>query len=117
MARELPRLALRARAGLRGTDQLCWLERLERETENLASVTRVLFDRRDFETRVLPLVTLYLYLWIGGYLGVVRRWGEELLEIAGARTSPSTPRTRAIAEYYSNAVRFWQEPAFESPPG
>lgn len=110
-------LAVQAQLGLRGPDQLDWLERLERETENLASVTRVLFDRHDLDTAAAYLWSLYLYLWIGGYLGVVRTWGDELLDIAERENVAISARTRAIGEYYSNAVRFWQEPEFDVTPG
>ena len=84
-------LAKGAQTGLRGADQLIWLDRLERETENLAGVTRALLDSRDLETAADYLWSLYLYLWIGGYLGVVRSWAEELLDTRRARTSPSVP--------------------------
>ena len=75
------------------------------------------FERRDLETAAEYLWSLYLYLWIGGYLGVVRTWGEELLELAAAETRAIGPEARAIGEYYESAVRFWQEPGFDVVPG
>jgi hypothetical protein len=110
-------LAAEAEPALRGAQQLEWLHRLERETENLARVTRVLFDRRDLDDAAAYFWDLYLYLWIGGYLGVVRNWADELLEIAEREQVPIAARTRAIAEYFANAVRFWQEPGYDVVPG
>ena len=48
--------------------------------------------------------SLYLYLWIGGLLGVVRNWMAELLERAERDGIPLAPRTEAIALYYTRAV-------------
>ena len=110
-------LAVRARAGLRGRDQLLWIDSLERETENLAAVTRVLFARRDFATATEYWWTLFLYLWIGGYLGVVCGWAREMLEIVESEGIVLDDHSRAIADYYVFAVRFWQEPQFDVAPG
>ncbi|GAA1982863.1 ATP-binding protein [Microbacterium pumilum] len=110
-------LAKQAQPGLRGPDQLNWLETLERETENLAAVVRLLFERRDLETAAVYLWSLYLYFWIGGYLGVVRTWGEELLDLLAREKGAVGPQARAIGEYYANAPRFWQEPGFDVLPG
>ena len=89
-------MAKQAQSGLRGADQLMWLESLERETENLGRVvtgscsTAATWRRpRDY------LWSLYLYLWIGGYLGVVRTWGEELLDIAAREGTSRSARRHA----------------------
>ena len=95
-----------------------WIDALERETENLAAVTRVLFERRDLETATDYWWSLYLYLWIGGYLGVVRTWGEEMLEIAereGIALEPARAGDRASTT--RTPSRFWQEPSSMSRPG
>ena len=110
-------LARRAQPGLRGPEQLEWIATLERETENLAAATRVLLEHRDLETAADYWWSLYLYLWIGGYLGVVRTWSDELLDIAQGEGVSLSPRARAIAEYYANAIRFWQEPEADVTPG
>ncbi|MFH8252092.1 ATP-binding protein [Microbacterium sp. B2969] len=110
-------LAVHAQPRLRGPDQLMWLDRLEGEIENLARATRVMFERRELDLAASYLWSLYLFLWIGGYLGVVRTWAEELLGIAERDGVPIDADTRAIAEYYINAVRFWQEPGFDVTTG
>ncbi|WP_243075707.1 DUF4062 domain-containing protein [Microbacterium sp. SS28] len=110
-------LALTAQPGLRGSAQLIWLDRLDGEIENLARVTRVLLGRRDLDDAASYVWSLYLFLWIGGYLGVVRVWSEELLDIAERDGVPIGPRTRAIATYYRDAVRFWQEPGYDVTAG
>ncbi|MEU1972079.1 DUF4062 domain-containing protein [Microbacterium sp. NPDC019599] len=110
-------LATDAATGVRGKDQLDWLARLDLEIENLAGVTRAMFDRRELDDAAVYLWSLYLYLWIGGYLGVVQGWAEEILQMAERDGVPIAVRTRAVAEYYANAIRFWQDPAFDTAPG
>jgi predicted ATPase len=110
-------LAQDAATGVRGDAQLAWLRRLDLETENLAGVARTLLDRRELEEGAAYLWSLYLYLWIGGYLGVVQGWTTELLAIASSEQRVLDARTEAIAEYYVNAIRFWQDPAFNAVPG
>ncbi len=105
-----------AAAGLRGPDQLEWLAALEREAENLVGVGRALLDRRELDDAAEYLWSLYLYLWIGGYLGFVPGWMTELLDHAAREHIELEPRTRAIALYYINANRFWQDPAFDPVP-
>ncbi|HKP14498.1 MAG TPA: hypothetical protein VJT85_00470, partial [Gemmatimonadaceae bacterium] len=110
-------LAARAAEGLRGETQLEWLTRLELETENLSSVMRALLDARRLDEAADYAWSLYLYLWIGGYLGVVQTWMTELLAIAEEAGLVLLPRSRAIALYYVNAVRFWQDPDYDPIPG
>ncbi len=62
-----------------------WMRRLDAEAENLASVMRHLLDAARLDEAAEYAWSLYLYLWIGGLLGVVRDWMAELLERARAR--------------------------------
>lgn len=110
-------LAADAAAGLRGDRQLEWLARLELETENLAGVMRTLLDGRKLDEAADYAWALYLYLWIGGYLGLVQSWMSELLATADGSGITLSRRTRAIALYYVNAVRFWQDPDYDPVPG
>ncbi len=111
-------LAVEAQVPLRGTGpQLEWLERLELEIENLAAVTHTLLDRRELDTAAEYAWPLYLFLWIGGYLGLVREWMLQLLDIAARESISIAPRTRAIALYYTNAVGYWQDPTFDATAG
>ncbi len=110
------RVAHDAARGLRGPDQLEWLAALEVEAENLLGVGRALLDRRELDEAGEYVWSLYLYLWIGGYLGAVPGWMTELLELAARERIAPAPRTRAIALYYVNANRFWQDPSFDPVP-
>ncbi len=110
-------LARDAATGVRAAGQLEWLHRLDVETENLANVVRVLIDRRELDDAAAYLWSLYLYLWIGGYLGVVQSWASELLAIADRERLPLSAQTKAVGEYYVNAIRFWREPEFDASPG
>lgn len=113
-------LARTAAVQLRRGDQLEWLARLERESENLAAVMRTLLDRGDHEAAAEYAWSQYLFLWIGGYLGLVRDWMSEILDAAaraGPDATPLSARTRAIALYYANAVRLWEDLEFDTAPG
>ncbi|MGM1030173.1 MAG: DUF4062 domain-containing protein [Actinomycetota bacterium] len=102
---------------LRGAEQLAALQRLELEAENLGGVVRLLLDDRRLDIAAEHAWSLYLYLWIGGYLGLVREWMTELLDIAERESLALAVRTRAIALYYTHAIRFWQEPTADVVPG
>ena len=122
-------LARNAATQLRGPDQLSWLAALELESDDLAHVMRTLLDRRDFDGAADYAWSLYLFLWIGGYLGLVQDWMTQLLDAASrAGTTPATEtpppvappisaRTRAIALYYANAIRLWEDLEFDTAPG
>ncbi len=93
------------------------MRRLDAEAENLASVMRHLLDVGRLDEAAEYAWSLYLYLWIGGLLGVVRDWMAELLERAERDGIPLAPRTEAIALYYTRAVAYWQEPDLDVRPG
>ncbi|WES62795.1 DUF4062 domain-containing protein [Microbacter sp. GSS18] len=110
-------LATRAEKGLRGEDQIAWLAGLEAEASNLAGVMRAQLDDRRLDEAASHAWLLYLFLWIGGYLGIERDWMAELLDIAERDGVPIEDRTRAIALYHVNAVQFWQDPDYDARPG
>ncbi|MCR2784978.1 MULTISPECIES: DUF4062 domain-containing protein [unclassified Microbacterium] len=110
-------LAEDAGDGLRGSDQLEWLARLELEIDNLAAVMRTLLNRHELDAAAEYAWHLYLFLWIAGYLGLVAGWMAELLAAADREDIALTPRSRAIALYYVNAVRFWQQDDYDPMPG
>lgn len=105
--------AHRAAVALRGPGQLDVLRELEREVENVAAVARSLIDRRDLDAAADFAWALYLFLWVGGYLGVVHDWMAELLRIAAAEDRPLEARSRAVALYYVGAIGFWQDEHFD----
>ncbi|MCR2793545.1 DUF4062 domain-containing protein [Microbacterium sp. zg.Y625] len=102
---------------LRGPAQVESLAFLELETENLAAVMRALLDAEDLDAAADYAWHLYLFLWLHGYLGLVQNWMRELLDTAERDGIALPPRTRAIALYYVNAVRFWQESDYDPLPG
>ncbi|SFR94660.1 Predicted ATPase [Microbacterium sp. cf046] len=110
-------LARQAPMRMRAAGQMEWMRRLNAESENLASVMRRLLDSSRLDEAAEYAWSLYLYLWIGGLLGVVRDWMTELLERAERDGLLLAPRTEAIALYFTRAVAYWQEPGFDVLPG
>jgi len=98
---------------LRGPGQLQQLAALELESENIATVGRALLDLGRVDEAAEYMWSLYLYLWIGGYLGLVQGWMAGLLAASDRGEATLAPRSRAIALYYANAVRFWQDAAYD----
>ena len=101
---------------MRGSGQLEWMRRLDAEAENLASVMRYLMDASRFDDAAEYVWSLYLYLWIGGLLGVVRDWMAELLGTAERDGIALAPHTEAIARYFTGAVGYWQDPQLDARP-
>ena len=91
---------------LDGEEQGEWMSRLTDDRDNLRATERFYLDRREWERATEFAWSLYLYWWIGGHLGEVRGWMEEVLA-AGAELSPAA---RARALYFTGAIRFWQDP-------
>lgn len=86
-----------ARSGMFGPRQQRWLDRLEREHDNLRAALGWLLERRD--GRCLRLgVALSRFWYTRGYLGEGRRWLEEGL----ARAGPAVPAP-ALAEALGEA--------------
>jgi hypothetical protein len=110
-------VARQAPLRMRARDQLSWIGSLDAESENLASVMRHLLDSSRLDEAAEYAWSLYLYLWIGGLLGVVRDWMAELLTRAERDGIPLAPRTEAIALYFTRAVAYWLDPGFDVLPG
>jgi predicted ATPase len=91
---------------LDGEQQGEWMSRLVDDRDNLRACERFYLDRAEWENATAFAWSLYLYWWIGGHLGEVRGWMEEVLA-AGAELSPAA---RARALYFTGAIRFWQDP-------
>ncbi|WP_160150907.1 DUF4062 domain-containing protein [Microbacterium timonense] len=102
-----------AAVALRGPGQLDVLRELELEVENLAAVARSLIQRRELDAAADYAWALYLFLWVGGYLGVVHDWMAEVLRIAAAEGIVLRPRSRAVALYYVGAIGFWRDRHFD----
>jgi predicted ATPase/predicted negative regulator of RcsB-dependent stress response len=100
------RVAANADTLLYGEQQGEWMARLADDRENLRATERFFLDTGDAESATAFAWSLYLYWWIGGQLGEVRGWMEEVLA-SGAELSPAA---RARALYFTGAIRFWQDP-------
>jgi predicted ATPase/DNA-binding CsgD family transcriptional regulator len=80
-------LDLAERAELRGPPQVEWVERLDRERDNLRAALQWVGERGEHETE------LWEVWWVRGYLSEGRRWSEEAL----ARSGNVISRARARA--------------------
>jgi predicted ATPase len=91
---------------LDGEQQGEWMSRLVDDRDNLRACERFYLDRAEWENASAFAWSLYLYWWIGGHLGEVRGWMEEVL----AADAELSPAARARALYFTGAIRFWQDP-------
>ena len=91
---------------LDGEQQGEWMSRLGDDRDNLRATERFYLDKGEWENATGFAWTLYLYWWIGGHLGEVRGWMDEVL----AANAELSPAARARALYFAGAIRFWQDP-------
>lgn len=91
---------------LEGSGQRELVGRLAGERDNLRSAVRYLLASGDADRAAGLAWSLYIFWWVGGLLGEVRGWMDEVL----SSRHPLSDRTRAIALYFTGAIRFWQEP-------
>jgi predicted ATPase len=106
-------LAMRSEAGLGDERQADTLSALRDEADNIRLAIRVLIDTRDLENAVRLAWPLFLFWWLGGLLGEIAGWMDEILR-AGAELST---HVRAVATYYTGAVTYWQRPDEKTPAG
>jgi predicted ATPase/predicted negative regulator of RcsB-dependent stress response len=106
-------VAQAAQAQLDGAEQRAWIRALTDDADNLRAAERYLLDTNQFTRAADFAWSLYLFWWVGGYLGEVRGWMDELL----SRGTNLTPTTRAIALYFTQAITFWQDPDGRVVPG
>jgi tetratricopeptide (TPR) repeat protein len=88
-------LAERAAAGLYGPDTALWLDRLEREHDNLRAALRRCIDRRDARIGLRLGAALWSYWYVRGYVAEGRSNLALLLTLPGADTDPEA-RARAL---------------------
>jgi predicted ATPase/transcriptional regulator with XRE-family HTH domain len=97
------RLAETAQPELTGADSQIWLERLEREHDNLRAALRWALQRETQTETALRLATILARFWKKrGYLGEGRRWLEAAL--AHSKTQPAVARAWAFRESASLAL-------------
>jgi tetratricopeptide (TPR) repeat protein len=86
-------LAEAAEPELQRSRQVEWLDRLEREHDNLRVAMARLLASGDVDAAVRLSWALWVFWWIHNYQSEARRWAEQILE----RGSKVSPRVRARA--------------------
>jgi predicted ATPase len=86
---------------------------LNEDRDDLRSVARFLLDSGETAMIAQFAWSLLIYWWLGGLLGEVRAWMDELL----AAGLPLDDRTRARALYFSHSITLWQDPNERVVPG
>ena len=95
-------LAERAEPELRGPTQVQWLNRLDRENDNLRAAMGWALSTGNVETATRMGWALWAFWWHHGPHGVGRRWMEAVLK----RDPPAT--LRAIALWVAGAMSYAQ---------
>jgi predicted ATPase len=83
------------------------------EQDNLRAAVEYLIECREWDRLATLAWRFYVYWWVGGLLGEIRGWMDDLLDADDIVTD----RSRAIALYFTRAVTFWQEPHEWVVPG
>jgi predicted ATPase/DNA-binding CsgD family transcriptional regulator len=89
-------LAEEAEPELRGEGQLAWLERLEREHDNLRVAMRWLLERGESEEAAGLGWVLWLFWGIRGHYDEGRRSMEQALSVEGSDAMPASARAKAL---------------------
>jgi predicted ATPase/DNA-binding SARP family transcriptional activator len=93
--RFLINLATRAEDGLRGAEQVYWLDRLEAEHDNFRAALGAALDRGNGDVALQVASRLWVFWWTRGFPEEGRSWLQRTLDIA----SDSDLTARAAAEY------------------
>ena len=111
-------LAERAEPGLKGSQQLAWLERLEREHDNLRAAMRWPLDRGEVQTAVRLIWALRLFWYVHGHQGEGYRYTREALhkaEVLSTRMRARALCAGGLMSYGLESVertrRLWEEGA------
>jgi predicted ATPase len=105
--------ALSLAPDLKGRHQGATVLELAEERDDLRDAVRHLIEQREWDQLADLAWQLYVYWWIGGLLGEVRGWMEEML----ASGDPLQDRSRAAGLYFTRAITFWQEEDERVVPG
>lgn len=85
-------LAERADPELRGQRALEWMERLDREGDNLRATLQRAGERDDTETALRLVAALWDFWWMRGYLSEGQGWAEHTLSREGQAASRARGR-------------------------
>jgi predicted ATPase/DNA-binding CsgD family transcriptional regulator len=88
------RFAREAEPHLKGHEQVAWLERLEREHDNLRAAMRWLLRESEVESAVRLAWALWLFWYLHGHQGEGYRYTGELLDKTNAL--PTVMRAKAL---------------------
>jgi len=86
---------------------------LNEDRDDLRSAARFLLDSADTATLAQFAWSLLIFWWLGGLLGEVRAWMDQLLGSGHALDD----RTRARALYFSHSITLWKDPNDRVVPG
>jgi predicted ATPase len=86
---------------------------LNQDRDDLRAVARFLLDSGDATTIAAFSWSLLIYWWLGGLLGEVRAWMDELLGSGAALDD----RTRARALYFTHSINLWNDANDRVVPG
>jgi predicted ATPase/DNA-binding CsgD family transcriptional regulator len=89
-------LAEEAEPELKGARQVTWLERLEREHDNLRAAMAWLLRQGKSEEAAKLGWALWLFWGIRGYFAEGRRWIEQALSAEGSSVMPASARAKAL---------------------
>ncbi|WP_411721018.1 ATP-binding protein [Mycetocola sp.] len=112
-ARYFLRFAESLEDDLEGTRQHDVIALLNDDRDNLRATARYFLDSGDMVTVAQFTWCLLIYWWVGGLLGEVRAWMDEVL----ASSDPLPERTRAIALYFTRSITLWHEANDRVIPG
>ena len=112
-ARYFVNLARSVDARLKDADQREVIGLLNDERDNLRAAARYLLDEGRHAEIAEFAWHLIVYWWVGGLLGEVRAWMDEVL----SATTGSSDRVRAIALYFTRSITLWQGPNEWVVPG
>jgi predicted ATPase len=89
--------------GLRSSGQVPWLDRLERDHDNLRAALRWCLDHDEAEAVAAAGWTIWLFWWLHSYLAEGRRLMSDALELGGLS---EIGRAKALAG--KGCMAFWQ---------
>jgi predicted ATPase len=93
-----------AQAGISGSQQLAWLERLELEHDNLRATLSHLIDNGDVEAAVGLVWSIWRFWWLHGHLDEGVQWTLRTLAASGSASDD----VRAMALSGAGAMTFGQ---------
>ena len=89
-------LAEEAEPELKGVRQVAWLERLEREHDNLRAAMLWLLEREESESAARLGWALWLFWAMRAHFAEGRRWMEQTLSVKSSASMPASARAKTL---------------------